>query len=43
MLAELQGLSHEEICRIEGVPLGTVKSHVFRGLKRMQKLLGGAA
>lgn len=36
------GLSLEEIASVTGQPLGTVKSHVFRGLKRLQKLLGGA-
>ena len=33
----------EEIASLTGMPLGTVKSHVFRGLKRLGRLLTGDA
>ncbi len=39
-LAVLQGHSHAEVARTTGMPLGTVKSHVRRGLMRMRELLG---
>jgi len=32
-------LSLEEIAGLTGMPLGTVKSHLFRGLKRMARLM----
>ncbi len=35
------GLSLEEIAAMTSQPLGTVKSQVFRGLRRLQELLGG--
>lgn len=37
------GLGHslEEISQLTEQPLGTVKSHVFRGLQRLRTLLGG--
>jgi RNA polymerase sigma-70 factor, ECF subfamily len=39
VLAEIQGLPHDEICRIEGVPLGTVKSRIGRAKVRLRTLL----
>ena len=33
------GFSHEEAASIMGVPLGTVKTHVLRGKKKLQMLL----
>jgi len=39
ILRDLQELSYEEISRIIGVPLGTVKSRVNRGRSRLQKIL----
>lgn len=34
-----QGLTHEEIARSTGMPLGTVKTHARRGLMRVRELL----
>ncbi|MBC8278709.1 MAG: sigma-70 family RNA polymerase sigma factor [FCB group bacterium] len=39
ILRDIQELSYEEISKITGVPLGTVKSRVNRGRTRLQKLL----
>ena len=33
------GFSHEEAASIMGVPLGTIKTHVLRGKKKLQLLL----
>jgi RNA polymerase sigma-70 factor (ECF subfamily) len=33
-------MSHEEISQVTGMPLGTVKAHVRRGLVRVRELLG---
>ena len=38
-LAVLQGRSHTQVAEETGLPLGTVKSHVRRGLLRMRQLL----
>lgn len=38
-LSIYQGLSHEEISRSTGMPLGTVKTHARRGLIRVRELL----
>jgi RNA polymerase sigma-70 factor (ECF subfamily) len=39
-LSIYQGLSHEKISEATGLPLGTVKTHVRRGLIRLRELLG---
>ena len=39
VLAEIQELSLEEIARIEGVPLGTVKSRLGRAKEKLRSLL----
>lgn len=40
-LSVYQGLSHEKIAEATGLPLGTVKTHVRRGLIRIRELLEG--
>jgi RNA polymerase sigma-70 factor (ECF subfamily) len=40
-LAFTQGLCHTEIATATGMPIGTVKSHIRRALKRMHKMLIG--
>jgi RNA polymerase sigma-70 factor (ECF subfamily) len=39
VLAEIQGLRHEEIARIEGVRCGTVKSRLNRAKEKLRALL----
>lgn len=36
-----QGLSHEGIAGVTGMPLGTVKTHARRGLIKLRELMGG--
>jgi RNA polymerase sigma-70 factor, ECF subfamily len=40
-LADLQGLNYEEIAQALSVPVGTVKSRLFRGRHQIQKQLWG--
>lgn len=37
VLAEIQGLSLEEVARVEGVPLGTVKSRLCRAREKLRR------
>jgi len=39
-LAIYHGMSHEKIATSTGMPLGTVKAHVRRGLIRLREILG---
>lgn len=42
-LAFFKGLTHEEIAAHTGLPLGTVKSHIRRGINTLKSLLGAGA
>ena len=37
----IEGMSYREIAEILEIPLGTVKSHLFRGLKELRKSIEG--
>jgi RNA polymerase sigma-70 factor (ECF subfamily) len=39
VMAYHEGLSHAEIAELTQLPIGTVKSHIRRGSKRLQELL----
>ena len=39
-MAVLQGMTHEEIATATGLPVGTVKTHIRRGLIRVRERLG---
>jgi RNA polymerase sigma-70 factor (ECF subfamily) len=39
MLSIYDGMSHGEIVKATGIPLGTVKSHIRRGLAEVRALL----
>jgi RNA polymerase sigma-70 factor (ECF subfamily) len=38
-LADVEGLSYEEIAQAADIPVGTVKSRLYRGRHQVQKLL----
>ena len=40
VLSDVQDLAYDEISRITGLPLGTVKSHIHRGRARVQAQFG---
>jgi RNA polymerase sigma-70 factor (ECF subfamily) len=37
VLCDIQGFSYEEVARITGVKMGTVKSRLFRARRKLQK------
>lgn len=39
VLAMAEGMSHAEVARATGFPLGTVKSHIARGTAKLRALL----
>lgn len=41
-LYHLQGKQYEEIAQVLGLPMGTVKTHLFRAKEHLRKLLVGA-
>lgn len=38
-LAVCEGMSHDQVARATGLPLGTVKTHVRRGLQKVRDLM----
>jgi RNA polymerase sigma-70 factor (ECF subfamily) len=39
LLAEVEGMPLEEVARVMGCPVGTVKSRIFRAKERLRTLL----
>lgn len=39
VLCDLEGLSYDEMAGVIGIPVGTVRSRVFRGRRALQKQL----
>lgn len=39
VLSDLEGLSYEEVSEAMGIPVGTVKSRLYRGRRRLQRRL----
>lgn len=39
VLSDLEGLAYSEIAELMGVPVGTVKSRLFRGRRQLQRVL----
>lgn len=39
----LQGHQYEEIARVLGLPMGTVKTHLFRAKEQLRKMIGSPA
>jgi RNA polymerase sigma-70 factor, ECF subfamily len=42
-MAVMHGLTHEQVAQATGMPLGTVKTHIRRGLIRMRQVLADEA
>ncbi len=38
-MSVVEGMSHSEIARATGIAIGTVKSHIFRGLAKVRARL----
>jgi RNA polymerase sigma-70 factor, ECF subfamily len=43
VLAEIDGISYEEIAQIERIPIGTVRSRIARAKEQLRTLIGQAA
>ncbi len=43
VLSDLEDLSYNEIAEVMEIPVGTVKSRLFRGRRQLQKRLHGYA
>lgn len=43
LMSACEGLSHDEIAKLTGMPLGTVKAHARRGLIKVRELLQGGS
>ena len=41
ILRDIEGMSHQQIAEVTGVPVGTVKSRVHRARMKLQKKLRG--
>jgi len=41
VLCDLEGFAYDEIARILGCPIGTVRSRIHRGREQLRRLLGG--
>jgi RNA polymerase sigma-70 factor (ECF subfamily) len=41
VLCDLEGMSYEEMAEVLGVPIGTVRSRIFRGRRALQQRLAG--
>ena len=41
VLSYHEGMTHEEIAELTGLPLGTIKSHIRRATRRLQAMLAG--
>jgi RNA polymerase sigma-70 factor (ECF subfamily) len=40
LLHDIEGLTYADIARALGIPVGSVRSRIFRGRRQLQKLLG---
>jgi RNA polymerase sigma-70 factor (ECF subfamily) len=41
VLCDIEGLGYEEIAKVLGINIGTVKSRLARGREQLRKRLGG--